>query len=140
MIGFIIGLIVGELAAFLVFAFGSANKEPKPPGKKLVYIASPYRGDRKRNLRKAEKYTRAALDAGAIPITPHLFYSTVLNDDNPEQRERGMAAGTALLLRCDEVWAFGEPSEGMKAEIAAAEQAKIPVKYHSEAGGRKGEA
>jgi hypothetical protein len=40
-----------------------------------------------------------------------------------------MAAGTDLLLRCDELWAFGDERRN-EAEIAAAEQAKIPVKYH----------
>lgn len=133
------GLISGVIIGYFARKFRSICKdeESKPLSKKLVYIASPYRGDKKRNIRKASKYTRAAFDAGMVPITPHLFYSSILDDSNPEQRTAGMAAGTAILLRCDELWVFGEPSEGMKAEIATAKQANIPVKYYSEAGGRK---
>jgi len=33
--------------------------------------------------------------------------------------------------------AFGTPSEGMRNEIETARRLKIPVIYHSEAGGRR---
>ncbi|MDR1630077.1 MAG: DUF4406 domain-containing protein [Oscillospiraceae bacterium] len=111
------------------------NKEPDK--EKLVYIASPCRGDVKRNMRKAAKYTMTAIRRGAVPITPHLFYSTVLNDNVPEERDAGMKMGIALLCVCDELWVFGTPTEGMIAEVEEAIKLKIPVIYHSEAGERK---
>lgn len=141
MTGFFVGIIIGGFvgATFMAMCVASSKEPPapRPPHNPIVYIASPYRGDMKRNLRKAMKYTEAAIKQGAIPITPHLFYSSVLDDTDPEERQTGMKMGIDLLTICDELWAFGTPSEGMAREIETAERLKIPVIYHSEAGGRR---
>ena len=63
------------------------------------------------------------------PITPHLYMTQCLNEDKPEERAAGMAAGLTLLKRCDFVIVgvkYGI-SEGMSAEIAAADAAGIEV-------------
>ena len=36
------------------------------------------------------------------------------------QRRLGISMGMELLALCDEVWVFGEATEGMAAEIASA--------------------
>lgn len=42
-----------------------------------------------------------------------------------QERRLGIAMGMELLALCDEVWVFGEATEGMAAEIASAtEQGK----------------
>lgn len=35
--------------------------------------------------------------------------------------------GIELLKKCDEIWVFGEPSEGMRAEIEEAKSLRLPV-------------
>ncbi len=141
MIPFLIGAFSGGFigVTFMAMCVASSHEPPapRPPRSRIVYIASPYKGDIKRNLRKAAKYTEAAIKQGAIPITPHLFYSAVLDDTDPQERQTGMRMGIDLLTICDELWAFGTPSEGMAKEIEIAKQLNIPVIYYSEAGGRR---
>lgn len=35
--------------------------------------------------------------------------------------------GMELLRRCDEIWVFGEPSEGMRDEIEEAKSLRLPI-------------
>lgn len=98
-----------------------------------VYICSPYRAkdgaQLDRNIDYAQALTKRALEAGLAPITPHLYMTQCLNEDKPEERAAGMAAGLTLLKSCDFVIVgikYGI-SEGMSAEIAAADAAGIEV-------------
>ena len=99
---------------------------------KVVYVASPLRGDIEGNLKKASVYCSFVTRAGAVPIAPHLFFASFLDDTAKEERIRGMAMGIDLLKRCDELWVFGEPSEGMRAEIEIARELEMPIKRISE--------
>lgn len=100
---------------------------------KKVYICSPYRAadsaQMDRNISYARELTRQALEAGLAPITPHLYMVQCLDEDKPKERAAGMAAGLALLESCDFVIAGVRHgiSEGMSAEIAAADAAGIEV-------------
>ena len=96
---------------------------------RVVYIASPLRGDIEGNLKKATAYCAAAAEAGVTPIAPHLYFSYFLDDRIKEERVQGMEMGLALLDKCDELWVFGKPSKGMQGEIKRAEMLKIPIKY-----------
>ncbi len=98
-----------------------------------VYICSPYRAKNSaqldRNIDYAQALTKRALEAGLAPITPHLYMTQCLNEDKPEERAAGMAAGLTLLKSCDFVIVgvkYGI-SEGMSAEIAEADAAGIEV-------------
>lgn len=98
-----------------------------------VYICSPYRAkdgaQLDRNIDYAQALTKQAIEAGLAPITPHLYMTQCLNEDKPEERAAGMAAGLTLLKSCDFVIVgvkYGI-SEGMSAEIAAADAAGIEV-------------
>ncbi len=98
-----------------------------------VYICSPYRAKNSaqldRNIDYAQALTKRALEAGLAPITPHLYMTQCLNEDKPEERAAGMAAGLTLLKSCDFVIVgvkYGI-SEEMSAEIAAADAAGIEV-------------
>lgn len=84
---------------------------------KKVYICAPLGGDVKGNLEKVKRYTEYALKCGTASVVPH-FYALCLDDDNPDERKIGMAAGSSLLWFCDELWLFGdEITEGMSAEL-----------------------
>lgn len=100
---------------------------------KKVYICSPYRAKDSaqldRNIEYAQELTRKAIEAGLAPITPHLYLTQCLNEDKPEERAAGMAAGLALMKSCDLVLVgvrYGI-SEGMRAEIEEANVAGIEV-------------
>lgn len=62
----------------------------------LLYVCSPYRGNTKRNKEYARKLTRAAINNGFVPVTVHLYLTEVTDDQNPEERRRGMAAGMKI--------------------------------------------
>ena len=97
---------------------------------KKVYICSKYRGDVERNVEKARRYCRFALDKGFLPIAPHLYFTQFLDDSKDEERAKGIEAGVQLLLECSELWLFmddGEPSVGMSYEIAMAKNNGIPI-------------
>lgn len=95
----------------------------------LVYIASPFAGDTERNTEKARGYCRFAVSKGCIPLAPHLHYPQFMDDDDPKQRELGLRFALILLGKCDELWAFGSPSEGMSREIAKARRRNIPIRF-----------
>ncbi|RKM61006.1 hypothetical protein D6855_03670 [Butyrivibrio sp. CB08] len=100
---------------------------------KTVYICSPYRATSEAQLDNhidyAQELTRTALAAGLAPITPHLYLTQVTDDSKPDERARGLEAGTALLLTCD-FCVMGNRygiSAGMQGELQAAGAADIPV-------------
>ncbi len=93
--------------------------------RKKVFICSPFCGDMEGNARRAATYCRMACWEGYLPIAPHLLFPQFLNEGIEAERQLGISMGLELLLRCDEVWVFGEATEGMQAEIAfATEQGK----------------
>ena len=102
--------------------------------RKKVFICSPFRGDKEGNAGKAAAYSRRAVEEGYLPIAPHLLFPQFLNEGIEEERRLGIAMGLELLDGCDEVWVFGEATEGMAAEIAyAAEQGKEIIFKETEA-------
>ena len=81
---------------------------------KMVYLASPLRGDYERNINKAVEYSRLVSECGLLPLAPHIIFSQWCNDTIPEQREQGLKLGLSLLEKCDEMWVMGrEISQGM---------------------------
>jgi hypothetical protein len=96
--------------------------------RKLALIASPYAGDVEHNIDMAKRYCRHALESGCDFIAVHLMYPQVLNDANPEERQRGIRMGLRLLAECDELWVCGDKiTEGMRTEIAEAQRLGIRV-------------
>ena len=97
----------------------------------IVYIASPYAGDVKRNTEMARKYSRFAIEQGCIPITPHLWLPGILSEAT--ERELAISIDLRLLDLVSELWVCGNViSEGMKREIAHAKEAGVPVRYIKE--------
>ena len=96
----------------------------------IVYICSPFSGDTEGNILKARRYSRYAVDHGAIPIAPHLLLPQFIKEET--ERELAMFMDIAILSKCKELWVFGEPTAGMQAEIAYAQRKKMPIKYFKE--------
>lgn len=78
-------------------AFAAAWFPEKERDMKLVIIESPYAGDVKGNTQYAQWAMRDALKRGEAPFASHLLYPQpgVLDDDLPEERQIGIAAGLA---------------------------------------------
>ena len=96
------------------------------PRYRIIYVASPYRGNffkRLRNIHYARKCSLAVWDSGNFPITPHLLYPQFL----PEVTRRVILK--SLLPICDALWAFVDYglSPGMIEEIEIFKQAGKPV-------------
>lgn len=116
-------------------AFCALEKEEKAlrAFRPIVYICSPYAGDVERNTAAARRYSRFAVEAGYIPIAPHLLFPQFLNDSDPKERELGLFFGNAILSKCAEMWVFGNRiSEGREAEIKRATWKGHRIRYFTE--------
>lgn len=79
---------------------------------------------------KARRYSRFAVDQGAIPIAPHLLLPQFMKEET--ERELAMFMDIAILSKCKELWVFGKPSAGMQREIEYAKGKKMTIKYFDE--------
>lgn len=63
--------------------------------RRRIIIESPYAGDVETNVAYARACMRDSLERGEAPIASHLLYTQegILNDDVPNEREQGIAAG-----------------------------------------------
>jgi hypothetical protein len=98
-----------------------------------VFLCSPYAGAVHINTGFARCCMADCLRRGEAPVAPHLLYTQpfVLDDDKPEERERGMAAGMRFLAVCDLVVVYVDRgvSKGMKREIQEAMRMATPVEW-----------
>ncbi|MFI3255258.1 MAG: DUF4406 domain-containing protein [Eubacteriales bacterium] len=100
---------------------------------KFIYVASPYAGDVEKNVTFAKDACEFTRQQGHAFFAPHLFYTQLLDDSVPEQREQGLKMGITALDRSDELWVFGRTiSTGMKKEIEYAQKKGIPICHISE--------
>ena len=101
--------------------------------KELVYICSPFRGNVDRNVDYAKRLVKWALKNGFTPIAPHLYIPQVLDDDVPEEREKGLNAGLDILTHCSTL-IYGDRygiTAGMREEIRLARRLGIKVIAHN---------
>ena len=97
---------------------------------KLIYVASPLRGDIEGNIKRAYNYCRWAAMQGVIPVASHILFTGFLDDEILEEREMGIRLGIDLLRHCDAIWVFGDViTEGMKNELDWARILNKPVRY-----------
>ncbi len=102
---------------------------------RLVIIESPYAGEVERNILYARRAMHDALRRGEAPIASHLLYTqpNVLDDNKPEERKLGIAAGLAWMKVADASIFYADYgiSKGMEAafEKANAEGQVIEFRY-----------
>ena len=97
----------------------------------IVYICSPYAGEVAANVENARRYSRFAVDAGYIPIAPHLLFPQFLSEET--ERELAIFMDLVLLGKCEQLWVFGgEVSDGMRREICRAKQKNMMIRYFTE--------
>jgi hypothetical protein len=102
---------------------------------RIVIIESPYAGDIERNVRYARAAMWDCLNRGEAPYASHLLYTQVgvLDDSNPDERERGIRAGFAFRKVADATVVYTDLgfSTGMKYGIEHATQLGHPIEYRS---------
>ncbi|MDD2979165.1 MAG: DUF4406 domain-containing protein [Hespellia sp.] len=120
----------GDPVPFMAIKAMEQN-EKKNMFRPVVYICSPFAGDMDGNTAKARRYSRFAVDKGAIPIAPHLLLPQFMSEET--ERELAMFMNMVLLTKCLELWVFGSlVSEGMQAEIDKAKQRNMIIRYFTE--------
>jgi hypothetical protein len=100
---------------------------------RLVIVESPFAGDVERNLEYLRAALRDCLRRGEAPFASHAIYPQVLNDNHPEERVRGIAAGFAWRKVADATVVYTDlgTSLGMRYGIVDAAQAGHPVEYRT---------
>ncbi len=97
----------------------------------LVYICSPYSAKEDENTIKARRYSRYAVDRGAIPLAPHLLLPQFMSDRT--ERDLALFMGMVLLGKCEQLWVFGsEVTDGMTAEISNAKKRQMTILYFTD--------
>lgn len=97
----------------------------------VVYICSPFSRDKVAGCENAKRYSRHAVDAGAIPFAPHLLLPMYMKEDS--ERGQALYMDMVFLRRCDELWVFGHDiTSGMQAEIDQAGKLGMKIRYFTE--------
>lgn len=118
-------------------ALTNIEKEEKAAAKAaafrpIVYICSPYsHGCINKNIEKARKYSRFAVGQHCVPITPHIYFTQFMNDE--DERDIAIFMNWVLMSKCAELWVFGSViSKGMQAEIDRAKRKHMKIRYFTE--------
>lgn len=100
---------------------------------RLVILESPYAGNRQTNLQYAYRCMLHSLSLGEAPFASHLLYPQFLNDDSPDQRALGMAAGLEWLRQAEATVVYTDlgVSPGMVAGINRAATLGKPIYYRA---------
>ena len=100
---------------------------------RLVILETPYAGDIIKNTYFARCCLRDCLARGEAPIASHLLYTQpgVLEDDRPEERALGIAAGIEWYRVAEACVVYNNLgiSKGMWEGIKRALDRNIPIEY-----------
>ena len=100
----------------------------------VVYICSPLSGNTTVNQEAARRYCRYAVDAGYVPIAPHLFFPQFMDDTDEHERNLALFMDIVLLSKCAELWVFGDTiSKGMSMEVEKAKRKGQLIRYFTAA-------
>ena len=86
-----------------------------------IFICSPYQGNIEENKKKAAYYAKIVARAGNVPVAPHIYFPTFLDEKNPNERMTGIEMGLELMDTCDMVYVF---------ELEHAKEMKKPVRLY----------
>lgn len=101
--------------------------------KPFVLIESPYAGDVEGNVAYAEAAILDSLHRGEAPFASHLFYTRMLDDLDPAEREMGIEAGLAIGKFASKTVVYTDRGigPGMEYGIKRAEAEGREVEYRS---------
>lgn len=102
---------------------------------KRVIIESPYAGDVESNTTYAREALSDSLQRGEAPLASHLLYTQkgVLNDNIPNEREKGITAGLSWLPYAQEHIFYLDRgfSNGMKEALFQSIQLGIKISFRT---------
>ena len=114
--------------------FRDHQRERSQDGPRLVYICALFQGDVEKNIAFARQKAWEILQAGDIPVCPHLM---IANPKDPAQDQAAREMGLRLVESCQQVNVYGTVlSERMWAEVNHAILLGIPIKSDVKAIGR----
>jgi hypothetical protein len=90
--------------------------------RQLVYV-----GMSNRNFFWRAHITKFVLDEGFVPLTPFMLFDYYLLHTVPKDVVR--EALNNLIVRCDQLWVFGNLSLGVKVQIGIAKRLNKPIRY-----------
>jgi hypothetical protein len=105
---------------------------------KFVDIKTPYSAPTLKGVLRNIRYTRAcvrdSLLRGEVPFASHLFYTQtgILDDNLPDERQRGIMAGKAIIERLGAITAVYTDlgtSKGMEIGIELAKKSGRTIEY-----------
>lgn len=82
----------------------------------------------KRNFYWQMHISQFCLDQKTVPLNPFMLFRYYLGDTVP--RDTVYRANNNIVRICDEVWTFGEVSDGVLAEVKLKKDAGQPVRYY----------
>jgi hypothetical protein len=91
----------------------------------VIFICHPFRFDRGRNEKAVRALARRLALQGYLPLAPQIYLPQFL--DEAIERDLALRCCLRLVAVADELWVYGEPTEGMELEIAEARRVGIPV-------------
>lgn len=93
----------------------------------IVYICHPYSNDPLSNQRKAAAIARHVASLGHTPMCVHTMFPPIFDEDT--QRKRIMRCCLELVKASDQVWIYGNPTEGMQQEIEMGARHGKPLRF-----------
>lgn len=100
---------------------------------KKVLIESPFKGDRKRNLKYAFECFKDSFKRNEAPYASHLLYTQMLDDDIQEERDLGIKMGLEWGKCADKTVVYTDHgiSSGMEYGIKEAKRVGRLIEYRS---------
>ena len=96
----------------------------------LIYICSPYSGDRQANTVLAREMCAHAVGEKKTPLAPHLLFLQFMNDADGDERKLAMFFNRILLSHCEAMWVYApRVSPGTRIETAWAHALERPIRY-----------
>jgi len=89
---------------------------------KIVYVASS-----KKIFYHRFSISKFIFNSNAVPINPFMNFDYYLGEG--VEREKVREANNILVKKCDELWVFGEISNGIRREIEIAEKNGKVIRY-----------
>jgi hypothetical protein len=86
-----------------------------------------YFGLSKRNFFQKWRICKFIVENGCAPLNGFLLFDYYLADTVDHEAVR--LANHCVVKKCDELWSFGEISDGVEEEINTAKKLNIPVRY-----------
>jgi hypothetical protein len=92
---------------------------------KVVFVCHPFAADPDSNQGQVARVARGVALEGHLPLAPQIYLPQFL--DEATERDLALRLCLRLVALSDEVRAYGEPTAGMRVEIAEAARLGIPI-------------